>query len=95
MSVPKPVFGSVPWVSANRTCLRSKLSAGSAGAAVGGSSTTRPRTFALSSRQRSPAGFARMNVAFAQAPTTLGGGATDGLHDASTSARTVSARFRR
>ena len=96
MSVPKPVFGSGALVSANRTCLRSGLSEGRAGAAVGGSSTTRPRIFAVSSRQRSPAGFARMNVAVAHAPAAFGTEVGAELQEASTSASpAASARFRR
>src|ERR1700704_5384407 len=97
MSVPKPVFGSGAFVSAKSTCLRSGLSDGRAGAAVGGRSTTRPRIFALASRQSRPAGFARMNVALAHAPDADGKGVPLELQDASTTMgpnRTV-ARFTR
>ena len=95
MSVPKPVFLSGAIVNANRICLWSGLNDGRAGAEVGGSSTTRPRIFAVSSRQRRPDGFARMKVAVLHAAAELGTGAAPEPHELRTSATRRSARFRR
>src|SRR5260221_8234454 len=96
MSVPNPVFLSGGCVNANRTCLWSGLSDGRAGADVGGSSTTRPRIRAVSSRQRRPEGFARRNVAVAHAAALLDTGELPEPQELSTIATTTtSARFRR